>query len=132
MSEAVKTYKFPKALGACADKLYALRALRLAEQKRVDVIEAEESALREHIISTLPKSEASGVAGKVARVAVLTKTVAQVQDWDALYKYVARTKQFDLLQRRVSDAAVKARWEDGKAVPGVDKFNAVTVSVTKL
>ena len=130
MSE--KTYKFPKALGACADKLYQLRALRLAEQKRVDVIEAEESALREHIISTLPKSEASGVAGKVARVAVLTKTVAQVQDWDALYKYVARTKQFDLLQRRVSDAAVKARWEDGKAVPGVDKFNAVTVSVTKL
>lgn len=130
MSE--KTYKFPKALGACADKLYQLRALRLAEQKKVDAIEAEESALREHIISTLPKSEASGVAGKVARVAVLTKTVAQVQDWDALYKYVARTKQFDLLQRRVSDAAVKARWEDGKAVPGVDKFNAVTVSVTKL
>ena len=132
MSTAAKTYKFPKALGACADRLYALRATRLAEQKKVDAIGAEEAALKEHIINTLPKSEASGVSGKTARVAVLTKTVAQVQDWDALYKYVARTKQFDLLARRVSDAAVKERWEDGKAVPGVDKFNAVTVSVTKL
>lgn len=112
--------------------MYALRALRLAEQKKVDAIDAEECALKEHIINALPKSEASGVAGRVARVAVMTKVVAQVQDWDALYKYVARTKQFDLLQRRVSDAAVKARWEDGKAVPGVDKFNAVTVSITKL
>ena len=67
--------KFPKTLGACADRVYELRAKRLAAQKDVDAIEAEEKALKEHIINTLPKSETTGVAGKVARVTVVTKQV---------------------------------------------------------
>lgn len=125
-------YKFPKTLGACADKLYELRQLRLAEQKKVDIIEAEEKALKEHIINTLPKSEASGVAGKLARVTVVGKVIPQVKDWDAFYKYVKRTGQFDLMQRRLATPAVEARWEDGKEIPGVEHFNTVTVSINKV
>ena len=63
-----KTYKFPKKIGTCADKLYKLRQDRLAQQKIVDALQEEESALKTHIINTLPKSEASGVSGKLARV----------------------------------------------------------------
>jgi len=127
-----KTYKFPKTLGACADRLYKLRQQRLDEQKRVDAIAAEEVALKSYIIDTLPKSEASGVAGRYARVTVVTKHVPQVDDWDALYKYVVRTKSWDLLQRRVNPAAVQARWDDHKAVPGVGEFTVVNLSINKL
>lgn len=135
MSEEATTkpkYKFPKALGACADKLFELRAKRLAMQKEVDAVEAEEKAYKEHIINTLPKSEASGVAGKLARVTVVTKEVPQVKDWDAFYKFVKKTGQFDLLQRRLTDAAIKERWEHGKEIPGVEHFNAVSVSINKV
>jgi hypothetical protein len=125
-------YKFPKALGACADKLFELRNKRLAEQKKVDEIAAEESALKNHIIENLPKSEASGVAGKLARVTVVTKQVPQVKDWDAFYKYVKKTGSFDLMQKRLTDAAIKERWEAGKEVPGVEHFNAVSVSINKV
>ena len=123
---------FPKTLGACADKLYEIRAKRLEMQKAVDVVAAEESALREHIIATLPKSEASGVAGKLARVTVVTKEVPQVEDWDAFYKHVKKTGQFDLLQRRVGDSAIKERWESGKEVPGVKHFQVVSISLNKV
>jgi len=125
-------YKFPKALGACADKLFELRNKRLAEQKKVDEIAAEETALKNHIIENLPKSEASGVAGKLARVTVVTKQVPQVKDWDAFYKYVKKTGSFDLMQKRLTDAAIKERWEAGKEVPGVEHFNAVSVSINKV
>jgi len=131
MATEVK-YKFPKALGACADKLFELRNKRLAEQKKVDEIAAEESALKNHIIENLPKSEASGVAGKLARVTVVTKQVPQVEDWDAFYKYVKKTGSFDLMQKRLTDAAIKERWEAGKEVPGVKHFNAVSVSINKV
>jgi hypothetical protein len=131
MATEVK-YKFPKALGACADKLFELRNKRLAEQKKVDEIAAEESALKNHIIENLPKSEASGVAGKLARVTVVTKQVPQVKDWDAFYKYVKKTGSFDLMQKRLTDAAIKERWEAGKEVPGVEHFNAVSVSINKI
>ena len=131
MATEVK-YKFPKALGACADKLFELRNKRLAEQKKVDEIAAEESALKNHIIENLPKSEASGVAGKLARVTVVTKQVPQVKDWDAFYKYVKKTGSFDLMQKRLTDAAIKERWEAGKEVPGVEHFNAVSISINKV
>ena len=124
--------KFPKTIGACADALYALRQERAALQATMKTLEDKEAALCEHIIETLPKSEASGVAGKVARVAVVVKVVPTVTDWDVLYKYIGKTKSWDLLQRRVSAAAVSERWDDAKDVPGVGRFNAVTVTVNKL
>lgn len=125
-------YKFPKTLAACADRLFELREKRLEEQKKVDAIEAEEKAVKEHLIQNLPKSEASGVAGKLCRVTVITKPVPQVQDWDKFYAYVGKTKSFDLLQRRLTDTAIKERWEAGKKIPGVEPFNVVTLSVNKV
>lgn len=124
--------KMPKTIGACADLLYTVRQERLELQKRVEALASKESELREHIIQTLPKSEASGVAGKLARVSVVKKDVPQVKDWDQLWNHVKKTGQFELLQRRVNDSAVKERWDEGKSVPGVEVFKAVTVSLSKL
>jgi len=126
------SFKFPKTLGACADRVYALRQERLAAQKVVDALEEEEKALREHIINTLPKSEATGAAGQVARVTVVTKDIPQVKDWEKFYAYVKRHNAWDLMQRRLAATAVTERWEAGKEVPGVEHFTAVTLSINKL
>jgi hypothetical protein len=125
-------YKFPKALGACADRLFELRNHRLAEKKKLDEIQAEETALKNHIIENLPKSEASGVAGKLARVTVVVNQVPQVKDWEAFYKYVKKTGNFDLMQKRLTDTAIKERWDAGQEVPGVEHFNVVSVSINKV
>lgn len=132
MAEPKKVYKFPKALGACADKLYELREKRLAMQKAVDEVEAEEKALKEHLIQTLPKSEAGGVAGKLCRVTIVKKKVPQVKDWDKFYAHIKKTGQFDLLGRTVGAAAIKERWEAGKIVPGVENFEAISISINKV
>lgn len=132
MATTAAPLKFPKTLGACADRVYELRVKRLAAQKEVDAIEAEEKALKEHIIDTLPKSETTGVAGKLARVTVVTKQVPQVKDWEAFWKNFNKKTDTDLLQRSLSKAAVEARWEAGKEVAGVEAFTAVTLSINKV
>lgn len=124
--------KFPKALGACADLLFRLKAERLAAQKRLEAMQRDESALKEHIIAALPKSQASGVAGKVARVTVYNKEIPQVEDWEKLYAYVKKKGRFDLLQRRLSEKAVSDMLEDGEKVPGVKVFKTPTVSLNKV
>lgn len=124
--------KLPKTIGACADRLYKLKEEKAKAQAAVKKIDDEVKAIKEHVINELPKSEASGVAGKVARVSVVKKEVPSVEDWDAFYKYVSRTKSFDLLQRRLSAPAIKERWEAGKKVPGVDHFTVVDISLNKL
>lgn len=127
-----KTYKPPKTLGACADRLYTLRRDRLKLTHEAEEYKAEESQLKDHVIATLPKSEASGVAGKLALVKIETKQVPQVEDWDAFYKHVRKTGEFDLMGRMLSKEAVEARLADGKKVPGVKMFPALVVSVTKV
>ena len=129
---AEKTYKFPKKLGTCADKFYALRKARQAAQKKVDEMHTEEKALKEHIINTLPKSASTGVAGKVARVTVVRKVIPQAKDWSKIQKYIKRTGAFDLLQRRINTKAVQERWADGKKVAGVEPFTLIDVSLNKL
>ena len=128
-----KSFKFPKKIGACADRLYQLRQQRLAQQKVVEQLAAEESALKEHIINTLPKSEASGVAGKIARVTVVTREEPLVKDQDLFRRYLNRTGRFDLAYKlRPSGPAIRELWEEGRKIPGIDKFNVVTVSLNKV
>lgn len=122
-------------LGACADKLYELRELRAKLQRQVDAIAADEAALKQHLIDNLPKSEAVGVAGKVARVQVTTKRVPTAEDWEAIQEYVKKNASkggFALLQRRLNAAAVQEIWDAGKKVPGVGVFMAVGLSVNKI
>jgi len=114
-----------------ADKYYQLRAEKQALAKQVTALEKEMRQLAEGLINTLPKSDATGVTGKVARAVITSKEVPTVEDWDSLYKYMVRKKAFELLQRRVSVPAVEERWEAGEKVPGVGKFKAISVSVTK-
>jgi len=132
MATAKKSYKFPKTMGACADLVYQLREKRLAGQKLVDEVEAEEKALKEHIINNLPKSQTTGVAGKLARVTAGTKKVPQVDDWDAFWKGFNKKKDVDLLPRSLNKAAVEARWDAGKQIAGVKALTVVTLSINKV
>jgi hypothetical protein len=128
----VPAFKIPKQLAVAGDLLYETRQKRLALQKEVDELQSQETQLKDYLIANLPKSQASGIAGKVARIKIETKDIPQVKDWDVFYKYVKRTGDFDLMQRRLSDTAVKARWENGKQVPGVEVFTSTVVSCTKV
>jgi hypothetical protein len=132
MAEKKKVYKFPKSIGSCADLLWNLQEKRRQAQRLVDAREEEEKALRAHIIEVLPKSETTGVSGKLANVQVQTKVVGTVEDWDALWKYILKTKSTDLIGKRLVQEAVDARWSENKVIPGVKSFNAIKLSLTKV
>lgn len=136
------TLKIPNDLGKCVDLLKATSLKRLAEQKKVDLIAADEKAIKEYIINNVPKSS-NGVMGKEYKAVVITEDVPQVEDWTAFYAYVHKNKAFDLLNRAINKKAIEERHADlkpktvaGKKVaallPGIKLFKAVKLSVTKL
>lgn len=125
-------FKLPKSLAQCADLLYLTRQDRLAIQKVVEELEKRESMLKEEIIAKLPVSQATGIAGAVARATIVPKTIPRATDWAEIFKYVKKTDAFDLVQRRLSDAAVNERWDHGIEIPGVERFNTKTVSLNKV
>lgn len=132
MPDKPRTFKLPKTIGACADRLYQLREQRLAQQKTVDLLAEEETVLREHLINTLPADEASGVSGKVARVTVVKKEVPDVKDWPKFYAHIKKTGDFALLGKSLGREHVKELLADKQKIPGLGSVSVKTVSLNKL
>lgn len=124
--------KYPKQIGLCIDMLYEMRAERLAAQKQVDSMKKDEAALEEHILKVFGKSELNGAKGSVATAAIKTIRTANLTDWDAFVAWVAKTKSWDCLRKQPAVTAVKERWDDGKEVPGVEPFDKIDLSLTKV
>lgn len=121
---APKLAPIPKNLGAAADMWWEVRNKRLALQKEVEKLEAEEARIKAHLTENLPKNDATGVAGHLVSVHLAPKVRVTVANWDALYAHIVKNYKknpgvFGLLQRRVSDTAVKEIWESGGAIDGL-------------
>lgn len=138
-------WKAPKTLAQAADRLFETRQKRLALQKQVDAMQADETALKMHLLENLPKDKASGIAGKLARVTAVTKDVPRVEDWSKVYDHIVaeynshkRKKDglqagaFALLGRTIGKKAVEEAWNAGKTVPGVGTFTVNDISVNKV
>lgn len=117
-----------KTLGALADEWWEIKQQRLAADRTAAKLKAREDMLQSAIIMQCRLQEITGVGGQVVRVGVWKDEVPTVKDWDKFYTHIKKTGDFDLLERRPSKAAVKLRWEDGKVVPGVEKFPVYKLS----
>ncbi len=122
----------PDSIGICADLYAEVRELRLAMQKHVDDVKSRESEIRDHIIDNLSKSADTGAAGKRYRAQVVRKLKPSLKDWDAFTAFVVANNRFDLLQKRIAERGVLDMLENDEVVPGVERFHAVDVSITKI
>lgn len=123
-------------IGAVADTLYDLKQLTKVLNTLTapfeDLILPSVKATEEFIVGKLAVGEASGTQGSKARVQVTESLVPIVKDWPKFYAHIKKTGEFELLNRAPNRAAIVERWDARKQVPGIDKFNAKKVSVTKL
>lgn len=122
----------PSSMGLCADEFARVRAIRLEMDKIVEGVKARETELKEYIIANLSKSDDTGAAGKLYRAQIVTKDIPKAADWPQFHAYVAKTGQFDMLQKRLSDKAVMDRLEQGERLPGIEVMHIPDVSITKI
>lgn len=120
-----------KKLGAEVDKLMKLKAevdkTEAAHNKAKKALEEQ----KDKMLKTFKKEEIDGASGKNGRVSLVKKQVPQIENYDQLVKYIARTKSFDLFQRRINSGAYRERIEAGKKIPGVKTFEVLSLRVSK-
>jgi len=71
------------------------------------------------LMTQLDEQGLSRTANDKASVSINSDTVPDVTDWDALYEHINSTKDYSLLQRRVSSTAYKELLKLGDNVPGL-------------
>lgn len=131
----------PASLGAVVDLYHAAKELRLAMEKQVEGgIKKLETALQEHLISKLSKSDTTGVAGHRYRAQVIPETVYTVDTspdangWEKIHAWIAKNNRFDLLQKRLGEKAVKDWHEEhpDERLPGIQRMQVPKLSVRKI
>lgn len=115
-----------------ADEYYTQRELRLTIEKEAASAKAVEDELSAKIIAALQENEATGVAGKIVRVQLSKARVPTITDFDALWHFARAANDPSFFQRRVSDKAVKERWDAGETVPGVEAFETTKLHYSKV
>lgn len=128
--------RFPAKLGACIDLAYKLRNDRIEVQREVEeklsTMRAAEKAIKDHIINTFGKSEIEGAKGSAASASITRSIYPKVVDWDKVYAFILKTKEFDLLERRMGKVAFRERYEAGVKIPGTEAYEEIDLSLTKL
>lgn len=124
--------KLPKTLGECVDLMKSLAAERLLIEKQAAVFEAKEKFVKKYLIAEFLKTKSRGAVGKQYQALLINKEIPQIEDRAALQAYIKKTGDFDVLAKSLDASAVVERWEAGKAIPGVVRGTALTLSVTKI
>lgn len=123
-------------VGAVADTLYDMKQLSKMLNALTapfdDLLLPSVKSTEEHFIQTLAVGESSGVQGKKSRVQITDSVIPVVKDWPKFYAHIKKTGAFELLNRAPNKVAIVERWDNHLQLPGVEKYHAKKVSVTKL
>jgi len=95
------------------------RSERLAADKVAAELATQENNLKLSLILALKEANLTVAGNTQVFVTLRVKERKQVLDWQVLYEYIATHNAFDLLQRRLNEAAVTEREEE---IPGITSY----------
>ena len=130
---AVASLKKPKlTIGGLIDQMSALRE----ERRKLDAQSAElqkaSDVLETQLIELMDAEGTTKSTGHVASASIAETVEFNAQDWDSFMAYVAKTKQFHLVQRRVSAPSVRELFESKGNVPGLEPYTKRKISLRNL
>ena len=96
-------------LGIAVDRIYKLRAKRLAVEAKVDALKKQETEAKDAIIRLLAADKLESATGKLCTASISKNVVPTVKDWAAFHRYIIENDALDLLEKRASRSACQAR-----------------------
>lgn len=102
---------------------------RLAADRAARVLKTKEDELQLILVSHC-REHGAGVDLAEVIIEYDTKLAPVAQDWVAIHQYIKDNDAIDLVQKRLTESAVKLRWDDNVVIPGVGDKLVEKVKVT--
>ena len=100
-------------------EIQSIRKKRLSLQREADLLEQQEKGLIGDLIQHMNASKLEVFKEGEDEAVLVASDEPNVEDWPKLLDHILATGSIDLLQKRVTASAVKARWKDDQTVPGI-------------
>lgn len=99
---------------------------------QIKELNTTEASLEKDIMHSMNEAGTFRAASDVGHtVNMAKKTHPAIVNWEDFYAYVAETKNFDLIQKRLSGPAFRDRWDQGVAIPGASSSEVWELSITQ-
>lgn len=104
---------------ALISNILSTRKRRLSLQREADLLEQEEKTLTGQLVQMM--NEAGAIVRKEGEdeVTLVTSMEPLANEWPKILDYIVTNDALDLLQKRLTASAVKARWDNGETIPGI-------------
>ena len=114
-------------------KLREKKAATEAEIKeRVDAIKADMAKLEAFLMAKLDADGLTSFKTEYGTAFLTTTDFANVEDWDAVLRFIREEDAFDMLEKRVSKTAVRGYIEANKEVPpGIKYGTKLDINIRK-
>lgn len=99
-----------------------VREQRLMAEKEAAKIKDVETELKSFVLECFKQQKLEGMLIGGRTTGLSTKMIPTVCDKEQLLAYIRQTGELELLQFRLSEGAVKERWENEVEVPGVEEI----------
>jgi hypothetical protein len=113
------------------DAYLTARQARLAADKVAAELKKSEDALKGQIEKSMHEAGMTDYKGDTVRVQIEREYKPTVNDWGQVHLFIRENDAWDLVQKRLTESAVKSRWEDNISIPGIEKFPVDKLSITK-
>ena len=114
-----ETMSKDKNLNTLLDELASIRGEIIILQEQEKILKLRQNDLDSEIIRKMEDQGLDQIANDVCTVSKKIDVVPTVEDWDVVHQHILDTKQFELLQKRMSATAWRELLQMGQAVPGV-------------
>lgn len=92
---------------------------RLEHDRASRKLKTVEDNLRASLIKAMHDDNLTTLETDVIYIGVTQSVRPTIMSWEELEKFIREHNAVDLLQKRLTESAVKLRWDDGIQVPGV-------------
>jgi hypothetical protein len=113
------------------DEFVATKNKREELQNEVKSCTEKMGRLEADIMALMSQAGINQAASEKASCTMRQATHPVIEDWQTFYAYVAETKQFELLHKRLSSQAFRERWEAGEPIPGSSMSKVWELSVRR-
>lgn len=117
------------ALKVLAVNYNVAKALRLVADREARELKSKEDEYGDALIA-ICRDQGAGIDLGGVVVEYDTTLVPVAQDWNAIHEYIKDNDAIDLVHKRLTESAVKLRWDDGIAIPGVGDKLREKIKVT--
>ena len=119
-------------IGGLIDQMSTVREKRRTLATQDKELETEINELEKQLIELMDAEGQTKATGHSASASISETIVFNTVDWDAFMKYLIRTKQSHLVQRRVSAPAVLELFTLKGSVPGLEPFTKRSINLRNL